>query len=108
VEKPEAVNQVYNVAVGDSTSLNQLHAALKDLLSSRVEGFRPKAPVYRDFRAGDVRFSRADIGKARGLLGFRPGIRAQEGLERAIDWYVARLGPGQRAAEPQLSEGIAD
>ncbi|HUR39649.1 MAG TPA: SDR family oxidoreductase [Verrucomicrobiae bacterium] len=108
VDKADAVNQVYNVAVGDSTSLNQLHTALKDLLLSRVPGFRAQAPVYRDFRAGDVRFSRADIGKARSLLGFRPAIRAQEGLERAIDWYVARLGPARRAPEPQMSEGVAD
>jgi len=108
VDKPEAVNQVYNVAVGDSTSLNQLYASLRDLLSSRVEGFNSQAPVYRDFRAGDVRYSRADIGKARSLLGFKPAIRAQDGLERAIDWYVARLGPERRSAEPQLSEGIAD
>jgi UDP-N-acetylglucosamine 4-epimerase len=92
VDNPQAVNQVYNVAVGDSTSLNQLFKALSDLLAERAAGFKRAQPTYRDFRAGDVRFSRADIGKARGLLGYNPAIRAQEGLELAIDWYVASLG----------------
>jgi UDP-N-acetylglucosamine/UDP-N-acetyl-alpha-D-glucosaminouronate 4-epimerase len=110
VADPAAVNQVYNVAVGDSTSLNQLFASLRDLLSSRDASFACPAPVYRDFRPGDVRFSRADISKASSLLGFRPTIRAQEGLERAIEWYVARLGPGATARVDRkvLSVGTAD
>ena len=110
VANPEAVNQVYNVAVGDSTTLNQLFASLRDGLSKRDPDFRCKPAVYRDFRAGDVRFSRADIAKAETLLGFAPSIRAPEGLARALEWYVARLGParGARSAAPQMSEGIAD
>jgi UDP-N-acetylglucosamine 4-epimerase len=110
VDKPEAVNQVYNVAVGDSTSLNQLFASLRDLLSQRDAQFKCAPPVHREFRAGDVRFSRADIEKARTLLGFRPAIRAQQGLERAIEWYVAQLGPAHavRSSERQFSEGVAD
>ncbi|MEO7743016.1 MAG: SDR family oxidoreductase [Usitatibacter sp.] len=99
VEDPAAVNQVYNVAVGDSTSLNALYKTLRDLLAERDGAFDCAPPVYRDFRAGDVRFSRADIGKARGLLGYDPAIRAQEGLERAIDWYVAQLGPSRPRLE---------
>lgn len=102
VDDPAAVNQVYNVAVGDSTSLNQLFKALSDLLARRAAGFRRAQPTYRDFRAGDVRFSRADIGKARGLLGYHPAIRAQEGLELAIDWYVASLG-GTAPAEVETA-----
>jgi UDP-N-acetylglucosamine 4-epimerase len=105
---PEAVGQVYNVAVGDQTTLNQLHEAIRALLLERVPGLRLDDPVYRDFRAGDVRFSRADVSKARKLLGFAPGVRAPEGLARAIDWYVARMAPDRKATEPALSEGIAD
>ena len=99
VGNPEAVNQVYNVAVGDSTTLNQLFGALRDGLSKRDADFRCAPPVYRDFRAGDVRFSRADISKAQALLGFAPAIRAPEGLARALEWYVARLGPAHARTE---------
>ncbi|HYC36418.1 MAG TPA: SDR family oxidoreductase [Usitatibacter sp.] len=95
VGNPEAANQVYNVAVGDTTTLNQLVTSLCTLLLERRAVAEIAQPVYRDFRAGDVRFSRADIGKARRLLGYQPTIRAHEGLERAIDWYVARLAAPQ-------------
>jgi UDP-N-acetylglucosamine 4-epimerase len=93
VTNPEAANRVYNVALGDQTSLNQLFASLKDLLSERDETFSCPPAVYRDFRPGDVRFSRADISKATDLLGFRPTVRVHDGLSRALDWYVASLSP---------------
>ena len=102
VEKPEALHQVYNVAVGDQTTLNQLFRSITQLLATEgiaVEGVKP---TYRDFRQGDVRHSLADIGKARSLLGYVPTCRAHEGLERAIAWYVARLAPS-RAAAPALA-----
>ena len=89
----EAVNRVYNVALGDQTSLNQLFASLRDLLSARDASFECPPPVYRDFRPGDVRFSRADISKATNLLGFKPTVRVHDGLERALEWYVASLSP---------------
>ena len=95
----EAVSQVYNVAVGDQTSLNALFKTLRDLLRARDSSFDCAPPVYRDFRPGDVRFSRADIEKARRLLGYQPTCRAPEGLERAIEWYVARLGPARATRE---------
>jgi UDP-N-acetylglucosamine/UDP-N-acetylgalactosamine 4-epimerase len=91
----EAVNQVYNVAVGGQTSLNELHAILCRLLAAHDARFRAAAPVYREFRPGDVRFSRADISKIERLLGYRPTYRVDDGLARAIDWYVARLGPSR-------------
>jgi UDP-N-acetylglucosamine/UDP-N-acetylgalactosamine 4-epimerase len=99
VEDPEAVNRVYNVALGEQTSLNELHASLTQLLSARDTSFRAGKPVYRDFRAGDVRFSRADIGKATRYLRFAPTCRVHEGLERALDWYVASLSPGTARLE---------
>jgi UDP-N-acetylglucosamine 4-epimerase len=50
-------------------------------------------PTYRDFRPGDVRFSKADISKIESRLGYKPIFRAREGLAKATAWYVARLGP---------------
>jgi len=85
---PAALNQVYNVAVGDRTTLNTLVAALRTAL----EGIQPiPAPKveHRDFRAGDVRHSMADIGKARQLLGFEPTHRIGDGLAVTMGWYVA-------------------
>jgi UDP-N-acetylglucosamine 4-epimerase len=99
VRNPAALNQVYNVAVGEQTSLNQLFALLREFLALNDPDFICGDPTYRDFRPGDVRFSRADIGKAKRLLGYRPTHRVREGLERAIDWYVARLAPATNAGE---------
>jgi len=86
-ENFEAVNQVYNVAVGERTTLNGLYAALRDLLAPRFQHFENAVPQHRDFRAGDVRHSQADISKARRLLGFVPTHRFGEGLGEAISWY---------------------
>jgi UDP-N-acetylglucosamine/UDP-N-acetyl-alpha-D-glucosaminouronate 4-epimerase len=94
VENPEAAGQVYNVAVGDTTTLNELHGILRTLLMQRVPGLEIGPAVHRDFRPGDVRHSLADISKAQTLLGYKPTFRTQQGLERAMDWYVARLGAG--------------
>ncbi len=96
---PGAVGEVYNVAVGDSTTLNELHDLLGELLAARDPDFAPEPAVYRDFRPGDVRYSRADISKAQRLLGFRPTHRVREGLEQALDWYISRLRPVTKAGE---------
>lgn len=87
-ENPEAVDQVYNVAVGDRTTLNELYRHLQTKLIQRVPELSEKAPVYRDFRAGDVRHSMADISKARNLLGYEPKYPIDSGLDEAMDWYV--------------------
>lgn len=84
---PQARNQVYNVAVGDRTTLNQLYRLLQDGLLS--QGVRDDArPTYRDFRVGDVRHSQADISKARRLLGYEPSHSLKQGLDEALSWYV--------------------
>ncbi|WP_324779931.1 SDR family oxidoreductase [Thiobacillus sedimenti] len=88
----EAANQVYNVAVGDRTTLNQLFEIIRGLLAPRYPHLAGFKPVYRDFRAGDVRHSLADIGKARTRLGYEPTHRIAEGLAEAMDWYVRDLG----------------
>ena len=85
---PEARNQVYNVAVGDRTTLNILFALLRDNLAAHGVSASTQ-PVYRDFRAGDVRHSQADIGKAQRLLGYAPTHRLAEGVAEAMPWYVA-------------------
>ncbi len=88
----EAKDQVYNVAVGDRTSLNQLHLHLRDNLSSRFPHIKEATPVYRDFRAGDVRHSLADISKANKLIGYQPTHRIHEGLAEAMLWYIEHQG----------------
>jgi UDP-N-acetylglucosamine 4-epimerase len=91
VEDEAAIGQVYNVAVGDRTTLNELYAHLRQSLLPRFDHLRSAEPVYRDFRAGDVRHSLADIGKAARLLGYQPTHRVGEGLAVAMDWYVDNL-----------------
>ena len=91
VEDEQAVNQVYNVACGERTSLSELFAAIRE----RVVRFVPVAmsmePTYRDFRAGDVMHSLADISKARTLLGYEPQYSVGAGLDLAAHWYVEHL-----------------
>ena len=90
-ENDEATDQVYNVALNDRTSLNQLYQMIEDRLIQRVEGLVKKEPIYRDFRAGDVLHSQADISKAQKLLGYQPSHKIAEGLDEAMDWYVRAL-----------------
>ena len=83
-----ALNQVYNVAVGDRTTLNELFALLRvNLAANGVSA--DTQPVYRDFRAGDVRHSQADIGKAQRLLSYAPSHRLAAGIAQAMPWYVS-------------------
>jgi UDP-N-acetylglucosamine 4-epimerase len=81
VQNPEAVNQVYNIAVGDRTSLNDLFTILKEEAGSDI------SPEYGPDRAGDIRDSLADISKAQRLLGYEPQIRIKEGLQITLDWF---------------------
>jgi len=83
----EAKNQVYNVAVSDRTTLNQLFSYLKKTLVANGIAYGKKA-VYCDFREGDVRHSQADISKAENLLGYVPGFSIQVGIQSAMPWYI--------------------
>ena len=84
------LNQVYNVAVGDRTTLNQLYDDLRDAL--KFKGVDPTAqPIYKDYRDGDVRHSQADIQKAQSLLGYKPSHRIADGIQIAANWYVSSL-----------------
>jgi len=93
VEDAESINQVYNIAVNERTSLNELFEIIRKALEPRHEQLRSAAPVYREFRPGDVRLSQADIGKAERLLGYLPAWRAKEAIARTVDWYASRLVP---------------
>lgn len=86
--EPAALNQVYNVAVGDRTTLNQLHQQLAAALQAITPGLEVAPPNHRDFRAGDVRHSLADVGKARKLLGYEPTHDIAAGLKEAVRWYA--------------------
>jgi UDP-N-acetylglucosamine 4-epimerase len=88
IKNPEAVNQVYNVAVGERTTLNQLYEQLRLNLSFVFPHVKDLQPVYRDFRSGDVRHSLADIAKASTLLGYQPTHRVSDGLKAAMQWYI--------------------
>lgn len=93
-----ALNQVYNVAVSGRTTLNALLEMLRGLLVQEFPHLQQFKPVYRDFRAGDVRHSQADIGKAQRLLGYAPTHSIEEGLAEAMAWYVNDLAPRKQAA----------
>ena len=83
----EVKDQVYNVAVGDRTTLNDLyHSIQAALVKSDIQ--LTGELIYRDFRAGDVRHSQADISKASSLLGFEPEFRIQDGIHKAMPWYI--------------------
>jgi UDP-N-acetylglucosamine 4-epimerase len=81
VEDSAAINQVYNIAVGDRTSLNDLFNILKEEAGSNIN------PEYGPDRAGDIRDSLADISKAQRLLGYQPQVRIREGLQRTLEWF---------------------
>lgn len=85
-----AANQIYNVAVGDQTTLNQLYAQLHGLLLPSHPHLRDAMPIYQDFRAGDVRHSMAAIGKAATLLGYCPTFQLAQGLARTVPWYMRK------------------
>ncbi|GFO69212.1 capsular polysaccharide biosynthesis protein [Geomonas limicola] len=86
-QNPDAVNRAYNVALNDRTSLTQLFELLRSRLASHYPHLEQFAPIYRNFRAGDVMHSQADIDKACTLLGYCPTHTIGQGLDVALDWY---------------------
>ncbi|MEO8085560.1 MAG: SDR family oxidoreductase [Bacteroidota bacterium] len=85
-EQKDAINRIYNVAVGEKISVNQLYNMIADLGGSSVKA------VHRETRAGDIRNSLADISKIRELIGYNPGIKVNEGLKIAFEWYRKNFG----------------
>ncbi len=90
-EKPEALNKVYNVAFGQRTTLNDLFTLIKEeVVKHKPEAISAQVE-HRDFRAGDVRHSLADISLAQTLLGYEPEFDVRAGLQKAGEWYKANL-----------------
>ena len=90
-DNDKATAQVYNVALNDRTSLNKLYEMIEERLIRRTQGLEKKKPIYRDFRAGDVRHSQANIDKAQALLDYQPKYLIEQGMDEAMDWYVGSL-----------------
>jgi UDP-N-acetylglucosamine 4-epimerase len=87
----DAVNQAYNIAIGERTTLNELFNLLQDNLRKLDPKLPLQKPTHQDFRAGDVRHSLADIGKAQRLLGYAPKYHIADGINIALDWYLKNV-----------------
>jgi UDP-N-acetylglucosamine 4-epimerase len=90
-DNQDAINQVYNVALNKSVTLNELYYILQKLMLLYCGNSQEKDPVYCDFRPGDVLHSQADISKAQQLLGYVPTHSTEEGLETAMEWYIKKM-----------------
>ena len=84
-----AINQVYNVAVGERTSLNELFELIRSTLCSEFSHLDNFQPKYRDFRIGDIQHSLADITKAKKLLSYIPTHSIQQGMYETIQWFIS-------------------
>ena len=91
-DNAKASDQVYNVALNEQVSLNQLYQMIEDRLIKKLGNLTIKSPIYREFRRGDVRHSLADISKAQLILGYDPCCKVAEGLNRTIEWYTKNDG----------------
>ena len=92
-DNPAALNEVFNIALGETTTLNELFRLIQHALRRADPSLPEQKPIYKDFRPGDVRHSHADISKAQRLLGYAPTHRIQQGLDLAMDWYRRKLQP---------------
>jgi len=90
-ENPDVPGKVFNVAYGQRTTLNELFALIRDEAAGFMPACADARPSYRDFRAGDVRHSLADISRSRSLLGYDPIFGVREGLALAGTWYARHL-----------------
>lgn len=88
----EATGQPYNIACGESTSLNALFCLLRDGLAVYRPSIKSAEPRYEPFRPGDVRRSFANIAKARANLGYEPQYQIKDGLAETLPWYVKSAG----------------
>lgn len=84
----EAFGEAFNVAVGGRNTLNELYALINKELDTHIKSFKKKEAIYRDFRAGDIRHSNANISKAQNLVGYAPTHDIYQGMEEAIEWYI--------------------
>jgi len=91
-ENEEAFNQIYNIAYGEKTTLNELFTLIRDGVAKKYPRVAKAQVIYRGFREGDIRHSLADVGKAKRLLKYDPHYSVRRGLEKAGQWYLADRG----------------
>ncbi len=89
--RDDAVNQVYNVAFGQRTTLNELFHMIRTRVAKTFSGCENVEPVYREFRPGDVRHSLADISRAKKLLNYDPLYSVRQGLDVSTQWYLENV-----------------
>jgi UDP-N-acetylglucosamine 4-epimerase len=92
-----ATGQMYNIACGESTSLNTLFRLIRDGLGRSGNRLEVTEPIYDEFRPGDIPRSLADITRAQRYLGYRPTYGVAEGLEKTLDWYTHPRNVSRRA-----------
>ena len=88
----EAFGEAFNVAVGGRNTLNELYALINKELDTHIDSFTEQEAIYRDFRAGDIRHSNANISKAKSFVGYAPTHSIYQGMEEAIEWYIENIG----------------
>jgi len=87
----EAFGEVFNAGIGGRLTLNELYKAINEKLERNLKDFTYKDPIYRDFRAGDIRHSNANIDKLKQMVGYEPTHDIDQGLEESIKWYIKKL-----------------
>ncbi len=88
----KAFGEVFNAGIGGRLTLNELYNSINRELEKNLENFNKKDPIYRDFRAGDIRHSNANIDKLKNMVGYEPTHNIDSGLEESIKWYIENLG----------------
>ena len=87
----EAFGEVFNAGIGGRLTLNNLYSSINKELEENLEGFAAKEAIYRDFRAGDIRHSNANIDKLKNATGYEPTHDMDKGLYESIKWYIENL-----------------
>ncbi|MCB9094320.1 MAG: SDR family oxidoreductase [Halobacteriovoraceae bacterium] len=90
-QNEKALNQIFNCAFSQKTSLNELYQLIKTNLLEIDPSLEINAPEYKDFRPGDIRHSLASLDKAKRLLDYHPEFSLAEGLKKALPWYYKNL-----------------
>jgi UDP-N-acetylglucosamine 4-epimerase len=88
---PEAFAKAYNTAAGGRETLSNLYEAIAMGLKEKLPELQIKKPIYRDFRAGDIRHSNANIERVKELLGYEPTHNLEQGLKESIEWYISDI-----------------
>lgn len=87
-DNPKAFGEAFNTAIGGRETLNNLYSAIVKGIQENLPDLEVKEPIYRDFRAGDIRHSNANIDKMQELLGYEPTHTLERGLSESIAWYI--------------------